>query len=241
MDFPIIFEDEYFCIIDKPSGLVVNEAHSVKTVTIQQWAEKKLQIKIEHIKSDAHDFYKRAGIVHRLDKDTSGLLIIAKSPQSFIELQQLFKDKKIVKNYKALSHGKIVPQKADIHASVGRLPWNRERFGVLAGGREAHTSYRVINYYTDGKSIYTFLQLIPTTGRTHQLRIHLKYIGHPIVADEFYAGRKIYRGDITFCPRLFLHANYLQFIHPQKESEIVVESEMPEELRTVLNSLTVVD
>lgn len=246
MDFPIIYEDGYFYILDKPSGVVVNRADSVKGETVQDWVERKSQIssrlnrdKIQ-IDEENRDFFERSGIVHRLDKETSGLLIIAKNPQSFVVLQSLFKERKIHKQYIALVHGKVTPQQADISASVGRLPWNRERFGVLAGGKQAHTSYYVLNYYTDGVNFYTYLYLTPTTGRTHQIRIHLKYIGHPIVSDKFYVGRKTFRADSTFCSRLFLHAIKLQFVHPFTPQNMEIESKLPDALNTVLNHLRMI-
>ena len=157
MQIPIVYEDEALLVIYKPAGLVVNRAESVKGETLQDWVERYLSFpqKRESIKKktgspigsgmtdDMDDFYKRSGIVHRLDKDTSGILIIAKTPQAFINLQLQFKERQISKKYKTLVHGQVKPKTGEIRASVGRLPWNRERFGVLAGGREAVTSYSV--------------------------------------------------------------------------------------------------
>lgn len=237
MEFPIVYEDDYVCVIDKPAGIVVNRAQSVKQETVQDWAEQKLQID-----EVDNDFFERSGIVHRIDKDTSGLLLIAKQPSAFKAFQLLFAQREIHKEYIALVHGKIDPKKGDIHASVGRLPWNRQRFGVLAGGRQAHTSYLVKRYYTDKSSgFYSLVHLVPTTGRTHQIRIHMKYIGHPIVSDEFYVGRKTYRKDRLFCPRLFLHAGKLHFLHPMNAKDVEITSPLPGDLNTVLNQLAVID
>lgn len=235
MEFPIIYEDDYVCVIDKPAGIVVNRAESVKQETVQDWAQEKFQFSEEN-----NDFIERSGIVHRIDKDTSGLLLIAKQLASFKALQLLFAERKIHKEYIALVHGKIDPGKGDIHASVGRLPWNRQRFGVLAGGRQAHTAYLVKQYYTDKSSaLYSLVHLVPTTGRTHQIRIHMKYIGHPIVSDEFYVGRKTYKRDCLFCPRLFLHAGRLHFLHPITSKDMDITSQLPDDLNTVLNQLQV--
>ncbi len=266
MDIKIIYEDDYMLVINKPRGIIVNRAESVKVNTIQDWAEKKYQISnIKYQKeknpkdtSDggrlipiaigrSHDsseverseeaFYQRAGIVHRLDKETSGLLIIAKNADIFSKLQLQFRERTIEKKYLALVHGKVVPPQGEIKASVGRLPWNRERFGVLAGGRDATTSYNVITYYNFDDEIYTLLEVSPHTGRTHQIRIHLKYIGHTIVGDNFYAGRKTYRYDFKFCPYLFLHARYLKMLHPVTANILEISCDLPSELEEVLRKM----
>lgn len=241
MVIPIIYEDESLLVIDKPGGLVVNRAESVKEETLQDWAEKKL--KTAHrapdskLKTDEeNDFYNRAGIVHRLDKETSGLLIIAKTPQAFLDLQSQFKERKVTKKYKTLVHGKVVPQMGEIRASVGRLPWNRERFGVLPGGREATTSYKSLKSLKSPKGeMLTLLEVTPATGRTHQIRIHLKYLGHAVVSDKFYVGRKTLRLDIKFCPRLFLHAAYIKFRSPRTNDFVEFESKLPSDLQKVLD------
>ena len=172
--------------------------------------------------------------MHRLDKETSGLLVVAKTINAFENLQSQFKERKVKKTYIALAHGEIEPKEGEITASVGRLPWRRERFGVLPGGREAVTKYKVISYYTLSANTYTLLRLMPQTGRTHQIRIHLKFIGHPIVGDEFYAGRKTARRDRLWCPRLFLHAKTLSFDHPETGKRLNFESNLPFDLAKTL-------
>lgn len=238
MEPKIIFEDEDLLIIEKPAGMVVNRAESVKGETVQDWAEKKLKVKSPKLKVDKDsDFYKRSGVVHRLDKETSGLLLIAKNPQSFENLQKQFSQREVEKKYLALVHGEVKPKEGVIRAPVGRLPWNREKFGVLPGGREALTSYKVISHYTLAPKPYTLLELSPQTGRTHQIRIHLKYLGHPVVGDAFYAGRKTARQDRKWCPRLFLHAAFLKFKHPKTREWLSFESELSEDLKKVLEKL----
>lgn len=184
-------------------------------------------------------------MVHRIDKETSGVLIIAKNPEAFSELQRQFKEREVAKKYLALAHGKVVPEEGSITAAVGRLPWNRERFGVLPGGREAETEYRVLSISKlvpvgmeyRGKEEFSLLELHPKTGRTHQIRVHLKSIGHPIVGDAFYAGRKTSREDRKWCPRLFLHAAEISFKHPKTGEKMMVKSELPKDLTEVLGKL----
>ncbi len=134
-------------------------------------------------------------------------------------------------------HGKVEPAQGEIKAPVGRLPWRRDRFGVLAGGRAAETSYQVIGYYQIKNEPLSLVELFPKTGRTHQIRVHLRYLGHPIVADTFYAGRKRSREDKKWCPRLFLHASKIGFKHPQTGKRVVFKSELPPELEQVLQFL----
>ncbi|MBI4066950.1 RluA family pseudouridine synthase [Candidatus Gottesmanbacteria bacterium] len=249
MDIPIIFEDDSLMVIDKPPGMVVNKADSVREETVQGWAEKRMKVekvdKVEKVEKESTNstystsstFSQRAGIAHRLDKETSGVLVIAKTPQSFENLQAQFKNREVTKRYLTLVHGKVGGS-GKIIASVGRLPWNRERFGVLPGGREAVTSFKLLRLLGSLKGeIFSLLEVTPHTGRTHQIRIHLKYSGHSIVADHFYAGRKVYRQDLKFCPRLFLHATYLKIKHPLSGEWSEFESPLPPDLEATLKKL----
>jgi 23S rRNA pseudouridine1911/1915/1917 synthase len=168
-----------------------------------------------------------------LDKETSGCLIIAKTENAFYKLQAEFKDRVVSKKYIALVHGILKSDSGEVDAAVGRLPWRRDRFGVLAGGRQANTFYKVLEQYKD----YSLVKFEPHTGRTHQIRIHAKHLGHAIVSDAFYAGRKTARKDRLWCPRLFLHAGYINFIDPDTEKRVEVNSPLPRELQDVLDSL----
>ena len=231
MDTKIIFEDKNILLLNKPSGVVMNRANTTKKPTIQDWLEKYLKLKDEGIGG-------RAGIVHRLDKGTSGIIIVAKTTKAFENIQRQFKERKVEKSYQCLVHGKIEIKKGQIKAPVGRLPWNRERFGVLPGGRSAETNYEVISYYKNDKDIFSLVNVFPRTGRTHQIRIHMKYLGYPLVADEFYAGRKTSRKDKAWCPRLFLHAKSISFVHPNTNKKLVFQANLPDDLGKVLQKLT---
>lgn len=229
----IIFEDNSLLIVDKPSGWIVNEAKTARGLVLQTWLKEKYRY--ETIKNNDY----RSGIVHRLDKETSGVLIIAKTKKAFTELQGQFKQRDVEKVYKALVHGEVIESRGEINAPVGRLPWNRERFGVLPGGRSALTYYKVLKNYRDtGGKKYSLLNLRPKTGRTHQIRIHLKHIGHPVVSDEFYAGRKTARADRKWCPRLFLHASEISFHHPKLRKIVNYKSRLPRDLEKSLKQLT---
>jgi 23S rRNA pseudouridine1911/1915/1917 synthase len=261
-EIKIIYEDDDFLILDKPSGVIVNKADTTKgELTVQDWLEERWQTvnRAWQMADKESDFYKRAGIVHRIDKETSGILVVAKNLSSFENLQAQFKQRQVEKAYLALAHGRVEPAEGEISVPVGRLPWNRKRFGVLAGGKEATTRYHTISNIPDGsfhsgsrtneirrdkflipknkEEELTLLELYPKTGRTHQIRVHLKYINHPIFGDELYAGRKTSRDDRRILQRFFLHAQKISFFHPKTGERVEFESELPEELRNALDVL----
>ena len=233
----IIFEDNDLLVIDKPAGIIANKAETVKNnLTVQDWSEKKLTREI-FLEKDS-DFAKRGGLVHRLDKETSGILLIAKNQKSLENLQSQFKERQVIKKYYLLVHGKVVPKTGTINAPIDRLPWNRQHFGVFPGGREAKTDYAVLEYYLYNKDYFTFIEAVPHTGRTHQIRVHFKYLGYPLVGDELYAGRKTARIDRKFCPRHFLHAGYLEIKHPETNELLKFNSPLPSDLQSVISLLT---
>jgi 23S rRNA pseudouridine1911/1915/1917 synthase len=234
----IIYEDDSILVLDKPSGWITNSA---TTTTNQPVVEDWL---METFKFDIFDFkLMRHGIVHRLDKETSGIILVAKTDKAFIELQRQFKERIVKKTYTALVHGNIKPPVGTIKTTVGRLPWRRDRFGIIPGGRESETDYKVIASYEMAKTnkphlkSYSLTEFYPKTGRTHQIRIHAKHIGHPLVSDEFYAGRKTARDDRRWCPRLFLHASEISFTHPEKKEKAVFSSPFSEDLIIALGKL----
>lgn len=244
MEPKIIFEDSEILVLDKPAGITVNKADTTKgEKTVQDFLEQKFSIFIRQLadqfsNKEETDFYKRAGIVHRLDKETSGILIVAKTPESFTQLQRQFKERVVKKTYIALVHGKVFPNEGEISVPVGRLPWNRKRFGVIAGGRESLTQFKVqSSKFKINGEILSLLELYPKTGRTHQIRVHLKYAGYPIFADPLYGGRKISRNDRKKLSRIFLHASEISFNHPKTKEWLTFKSQLPEELDNFLKSL----
>ena len=238
MEPKIIYEDENLLVVDKPAGWIVNEADTTTTQPVlQTWLRNNFKYPLIG-KGEERD-----GIVHRLDKETSGILPVAKTKEAFEELQRQFKAREVKKTYTALVHGLVQPAEGEIKETVGRLPWRRDRFGVLPGGRESATVYRVISNHTlpGSKHLalreYSLVEFYPKTGRTHQIRIHAKFIGHPIVSDEFYAGRKTARNDRKWCPRLFLHASNISFKHPKNGKTVSYKSELPPDLKPAIDKL----
>lgn len=232
MEPKIIFEDDSFFVVDKPSGWITNEADTTTTQpVIQTWVRENFDYPLKG------DRELRDGIVHRLDKETSGVLIVAKTKESFEKLQAEFKGREVTKTYLALMHGKVEPLEGRIEATVGRLPWHRSRFGILSGGRESVSDYKVIKFYPGNNAGVSLAEFYPKTGRTHQIRIHARHIGHAIVADEFYAGRKTARNDRKWCPRLFLHASKIKFIHPVSGENVDFETDLPKDLQEVIAKL----
>jgi len=267
----VLFEDKYLLAINKPSGMVVNRGFALQGVSLQDWVEslsfwpaspapagsplhceasevrpwrQRGERRLESTQINA-DFTQRSGIVHRLDKETSGVLLIAKTPEAFVELQRQFKDRETEKVYMGLVHGKVEPEKGEIDAPIGRNPRVRTKFAVIDSGREAVTSYNVLANFSSRDperrlksattpEAFSLVEFYPKTGRTHQIRVHAKHIGHPIVSDYLYAGRKTTRNDRKWCPRLFLHAAKLSFTHPAAKKSMAVEAPLPLGLQTVI-------
>ena len=243
----IIFENDDYIVIDKPSGIVVNKSDTTNAgVTLQDLI---VGENIIDKNEKEEEFLNKAGIVHRLDKETSGVLIIAKNAKTFKDIQSQFKARSVEKTYIALVHGSIKPGKGEINAPVGRLPWNRKRFGVIAQGREATTSYEVISNFKSppaspskagraiSNEILSLVRLFPKTGRTHQIRVHLKHIGHPIFSDPVYGGRKTSRNDRKILSRIFLHASDISFNDPDSNERVTFKRELPLELLELLKKL----
>jgi len=245
---PVIYEDSEILVISKPPNLVVDPSQTQQSQTLTNILIKDYKITLE-----------RAGIVHRLDKDTSGLLVVAKTQAALDNLRSQFKNRLVKKEYVCLVHGDM-KEKRLISAPIGRNPQNREKFSVLNEGREALTEFVPIKHlqmpdevvklifadfskiqlkrlYTANYPIFTLVSCFPKTGRTHQIRVHLKYIGFPIVGDSKYGGRKIVRLDHRFCSRQFLHASKVEFVHPKTAKRMIFESPMPADLAEVLNYL----
>lgn len=225
MPLTMVFEDDDLVVIDKPAGLSVHPGPGHPDHTLVN-ALLALCPGIQGIGGEI-----RPGIVHRLDKDTSGLMMVAKTHATHLNLSAQIKDRQVTKGYLALVSGVMKRESGLIDAPVARDPRNRKRMAVVVGGREARTRYRVVEAM-DGWSL---LELYLETGRTHQIRVHLTHLGHPLYGDGVY-GRANKSLD-----RHFLHAHHLGFRHPSTGEEIEFRSALPAELALVVDGLRPAD
>ena len=239
MDLDILFEDENLLVVNKPAGLVVHPGHGNYKGTL-------LNGLIYHFKNLPFNSDGRPGLVHRIDKDTSGLLVIAKDERSMTDLAKQFYLKTSKRKYLALVWGIVADEKGTVNANLARDPKNRLIMSVPKEnenfGKKAITHYRVIERF----NYLTLLECELETGRTHQIRSHMKHIGHPIFSDSRYGGDKILKGTIfnkykqfvsncfDIMPRQALHAKSLGFIHPVTNKELYFESELPQDFQNCL-------
>lgn len=223
MSLDIVYEDEALLVVNKPAGLVVHPApgHAGGTLVNGLLA---YCPQIAEVGGP-----ERAGIVHRLDKDTSGLIVVAKDEATHAALQRQFKRRGVSKTYLALVEGQVQPPEGIIEAPIGRDRVRRKRMMVTPSGRQARTTYRVLEYFAD----HTLLEVQPVTGRTHQIRVHLAWLGYPVVGDDVYG----YRRQRLLQGRHFLHAARLRFTHPLTGEEMALEAPLPPELADVLKRL----
>ena len=221
----VVFEDEHLLVIDKQVGLVVHPAPGHASGTL---VNALLAHRPDVARADLDP--ERPGIVHRLDRDTSGLLVVATSRQVQSALQAQFKSRQVRKIYVALVHGYLAPEQGAIEAPIGRDPSHRKRMKVLReGGRYARTEYRVREYMANCTLVEAYL----LTGRTHQLRVHFASIGHPVVGDQVYG----FRNRETIASRQLLHSWSLAFRHPVTGEKLHFTAELPSDLKAVLESL----
>jgi len=219
----IIYEDEALLVVNKPAGMVVHPAYGHTSGTL-------VNAVLAHCPQVADvGGPDRAGIVHRLDKDTSGLILIAKDDAIRAALQRQFKRRQVAKTYLALVEGQVQPREGVIEAPVGRDKRQRKKMAVVRSGREARTLYRAVEYFRN----HTLLEVRPYTGRTHQIRVHLAWLGYPVVGDAVY-GRRRQR---LLHGRHFLHAARLRFTHPATDEEVEFKAPLPPELITLLKQL----
>lgn len=217
----VVYQDEELVVIDKPAGLAVHPGpgHPDRTLVNALLA---MCPDIEGVGGEL-----RPGIVHRLDKDTSGLMVAAKTDRAHHDLSAQIKEHLVTKGYLALAQGVMTQPEGRVDAPVGRHPRNRTRMSVVVGGREARTNYKVIENF----DYSCLLELYLETGRTHQIRVHMAYLGHPLVGDAVYGRR--YPG----LGRHFLHAHHLSFRHPVSGETLDLHSQLPPELTEVLHDI----
>lgn len=286
LEVGVVFEDAHLLAVNKPAGAVVNQAKTVKEQTVQGWFVDRLggedkfkqltnnkevwqkfvpEEYLDKFGTPEEIFLQRQGIVHRLDRDTSGVLLLAKNPGTLVNLLAQFKQRKTKKKYLCLVHGQLRVESSVIRAPIARSSTNRHKFRVEIDGRSASTHYRVVDWFPPEKFAallesanqelssklstkikknlesyqqgFSLLECLPKTGRTHQIRVHLAHVGHPIVADHTYGGGKRSSLDKHWCPRQFLHASALAITHPATGKELIIKAPLCEDLMKVVERL----
>lgn len=285
-NIPIVYEDDDLLLINKPAGIVVNRAQTVGELTVQDWMERR-GADTGYQRSERTDsepvsgeygtpeeiFLQRSGIAHRLDKETSGILVIAKHPQALQHLLAQFKTRQTQKTYLALVHGKFSTQEGMIDLPIGRNIKFRLQFAVREMGRPSQTEYQVLQFFphldiqkvlaqrteesreqfqqafaknqsanfkkaTKSYQGFSLVRVFPKTGRTHQIRVHMSHIKHPLVGDKLYNGKKRVVLDQVWCPRHFLHAESITLTHPATQQSVTFTAPLPEDLAHVLQCVT---
>ncbi len=222
----IVYEDDQLIVVDKPAGLTVHPAPGHLDGTLVN-ALLALVPDLPGIGG-----VERPGIVHRLDKDTSGLIVVAKTDAAHRSLSRQMKERSVDKSYVALTTGAIRNPAGEIDAPIGRHPKQRKKMAVVEGGRAALTQYQVVERFDGTHGRFTLVEAHPVTGRTHQIRVHLAYIGHPLVGDPVYGRRS------PLVPRHFLHASRLEVAMPPSETERkTFEAPLPDDLSDALSEL----
>ncbi len=236
-------------MLEKPAGVVPNRSETAKEGTVQDWVEANFPLApslagASPLMADGYpvgeEFLSRSGIVHRLDKETSGLMVVARNPAAFAALKRQWVQREVVKEYTVLVYGSVRQFLAKrgyegsdeftVDAPLDRHPKNPIKRAVVVGGRPAVTDFVIVQDFGD----YTLLKARPKTGRTHQIRIHLAALGFPVVGDELYGGRKRSRESRTVLSRHFLHAGHLEFAHPTTGAPLRFDSPLPSELENFL-------
>ena len=236
----IVYEDDALMVVNKPAGMVVHPAHGNYSGTLINGVAWHMKDVPNWDMNDAH-----VGLVHRIDKDTSGLLVIAKTPDAKTHLGDQFFHKTTKRRYQALVWGNFDEDEGTVVGNIGRNPKDRMQMTVLpeGEGKYAVTHYRVLERF----GFVTLVECILETGRTHQIRVHMKHIGHVLFNDERYGGNEVLRGNRTakykqfinncfeICPRQALHAMTLGFVHPVTGEEMYFTSELPADMSALLD------
>ncbi|GGK35759.1 putative RNA pseudouridine synthase YlyB [Caldalkalibacillus thermarum] len=222
MDLDIVYEDEDVLVVNKPRGLVVHPAPGHYSGTLVNGL-------LAHCQNlSGINGILRPGIVHRIDKDTSGLLMVAKNDRAHLSLAKQLSEHRVIRKYVALVHGQVGHNSGTINAPIGRNPHNRQQMAVVSGGKPAVTHFQVIKRFNR----YTLIECQLETGRTHQIRVHLKYIGHPLAGDPVYGPAKTLpiKGQA-------LHAKVLGFEHPATGRQMIFDSPLPEDMEEIIKTL----
>ena len=221
---PVIYEDKDIIVVNKPKGMVVHPANGNPDGTLVNAILAMCKGSLSGIGGEI-----RPGIVHRLDKDTSGLLRVAKNDEAHIKMSKQIQDRKVEKRYIALVRGNVPDNEATIDMPIARSKVDRKKMAVDKNGKEAVTHFKVLKRYGN----YTLLEIKIYTGRTHQIRVHMSYIGYPVVGDSVYSSGKNEFG----VEGQMLHARYLKFKHPITGKELNLEAHLPEYFEKIIKQL----
>lgn len=226
LDLDIIYEDKDLLVINKPAGMIVHPTGNKKSGTLVN----ALLYHYDEIKNTGKEH--RPGIVHRLDKETSGAIVVAKNDRIHKELSLQFKERLVIKQYLALLDG-VIEQEGTIEYALTRHPVNRLKMKVSEYGKKSETHFKRVKSFGDFASMVI---VIPKTGRTHQIRLHMKEYGHPVIGDKLYAKTKTKR--VLTADRHMLHALTLSFIHPRKNVRVTFTARIPEDMIEMIKTLT---
>ena len=242
----ILYEDDYLLVINKPAGMVTHPAYGNYRGTLVNALLFHCRNRLSGIEETSDDsMFTRQGIVHRLDKDTSGLMVVAKDDVTHAKLAKQFSARTIVREYWALVWGRFEKSKGVIEASLGRSKSDRKKITVTAAGKHAVTEYEVLEAF----EFLSLVRLRILTGRTHQIRVHLHHVGHPVFGDPTYGGRRIAWGGLdrkkkeqvesllNLITRQALHAKTIGFVHPRTNQHLHFTSELPEDFQAVLSAI----
>ena len=221
----VIYEDNDIIVINKPKGMIVHPGNGNPDGTLANAVMAKCKGSLSGIGGEI-----RPGIVHRLDKDTSGIIIVAKNDLAHINLSNQIKNREVKKTYIALVRGIVKENEATINMPIARSPKDRIKMAVVRNGKEAITHFKVLERYSEG---FSLLEIKIDTGRTHQIRVHLAEIGYPVVGDYVYSNGKNPFGIVGQC----LHAKKLEFNHPTTNKKMTLEAPLPEYFKNVIKEL----
>ncbi|WP_053792682.1 RluA family pseudouridine synthase [Apilactobacillus kunkeei] len=222
IDIDIVYEDDDVIVVNKPQGMVVHPSPGHPDHTL-------VNALLYHSPLSTINGTYRPGIVHRIDKDTSGLLMVAKNNYAHESLSKQLKDKSNIREYIALVHGNIKENSGVINAPIGRSKKDRKKQAIVDDGKNAVTHFKVLERF-GGE--YTLVSCVLETGRTHQIRVHMKYIGHPLAGDPLYGPKNTLKGNGQF-----LHAKKLGFVHPKTNEQMIFETPLPEIFEQTITKL----
>lgn len=243
MKIEIIYQDSDHLALYKPAGVVVNRSQTTTEATLQDWAVDNLREVKSNLEKSQVDpvFKKRTGMVHRLDKQTSGIILWAKHPQAMFGLMKQFKARQVSKSYLTLVHGQLAVEQGQIRLPLGRLPQDKTKFGVVINGKMSQTEYQVRHLFaptSDFQDGFSLVEVKPITGRTHQIRVVMNHLGHPVVGDSYYLHKKRAQLDADYTSRHLLHAWKIKYQQPHTGRDLELTAEPRSDFSQPITKIT---